>query len=133
MCSVLSIHEPCRSGILLQKGWEAYATRCGLAVGDQLYLQRRGIIARPGCIYLDARRVRSPAILNSGMSTSEQLSEDTQPHRRPSAGECFWMLCPTRLYVSFWQFGWSTSGLSILAKWHNIASHYCLSLLRGTF
>ncbi|KAK9864080.1 hypothetical protein WJX84_004886 [Apatococcus fuscideae] len=76
-----------RSGIILQKGWEAYASRSGLALGDQLYLQRRGIIARPGCIYLDARRMRSPAILDSGMSTSEQLSEDTQPLRRPSAGK----------------------------------------------
>lgn len=109
---------------MLQKGWEAYATRCGLAVGDQLYLQRRGIIARPGCIYLDARRVRGTANLaidDSGMSTSEQLSEDTQPHRRPSAGDSLKILCPAKLYINNWQLCWRTSGLSMPVIWHNIA------------
>ena len=55
-------------------------------MGDRLQLQRRGVIAKPGCVYLDARRAKGDAIRDSGMSTSEQLSEDTHPHRRPSTG-----------------------------------------------
>ncbi|KAK9861865.1 hypothetical protein WJX84_012148 [Apatococcus fuscideae] len=80
-------HESTNNGIRLQNGWAAYAARSGLEMGDRLQLQRRGVIAKPGCVYLDARRAKGDAIRDSGMSTSEQLSEDTHPHRRPSTGK----------------------------------------------